>query len=152
MSANTRFTVALHIVTWMTLASQQQEIMTSDQIASSVNTNPIFIRRILCLLNKAHLVNVQHGMGAGWTLARPPEKISLLDVYEAVEQGQLFELHHTLPNQSCPVGRGIQPALKHFYSDAEVAMKQRLAQSTIAEMLAKTLASSQVSLEEIGKQ
>ncbi len=151
MSANTRFTVALHIITWIALASQLQEIMTSDQIASSVNTNPVFIRRILSLLNKAHLVNVRHGMGAGWTLARPPEKISLLEVYEAVEQEPLFELHHTLPNQGCPIGRGIQPALKHFYSDAEVALKQRLAQSTIAEVLAETLAFSQGSLEELGK-
>jgi len=30
----------LQIVTWMALASQQQEIMTSDQIAGRVNTNP----------------------------------------------------------------------------------------------------------------
>jgi len=151
MSANTRFTVALHIVTWTALASQRQEVITSDRIAGSVNTNPVFIRRILGMLNKAHLVNVQHGMGACWTLARSPEKITLLEVYDAVEREPLFELHHTFPNQSCPVGRGIQPALKHFYSDAEVALKQRLAQSTIADLLAKTLASPQGSLEEVGE-
>jgi DNA-binding IscR family transcriptional regulator len=52
MSANTHFTVALHIVTWMALASQQVEIVTSDQIAESVNTNPVFIRRILGRLHK----------------------------------------------------------------------------------------------------
>jgi Rrf2 family protein len=75
----------LQIVTWMALASQQQEIMTSDQIAGSVNTNPVFIRRILGRLHKARLVNVQHGTGAGWTLARPSEKISLREVYNAVE-------------------------------------------------------------------
>jgi Rrf2 family protein len=132
MSANTRFTVALHIVTWMALASQQQEIMTSDQIAGSVNTNPVFIRRILGRLHEARLVNVQHGMGAGWTLARPSEKISLREVYNAVEQEPLFELHHTLPNQ---------PALKRFYSDAEAALKQQLAQVTVADVLDETLAS-----------
>ncbi len=142
MSANSHFTVALHIVTWMALASQQQDIMTSDQIAESVNTNPVFIRRILGLLNKAHLVTVQRGAGAGWTLARPPERISLLEVYQAVEQQPLFELHHTLPNQDCPVGRGIQPALKRFYSDAEAAMKQQFAQVTVADVLDETLTPS----------
>ena len=153
MSANTRFTVALHIVTWMALASQRVEIVTSDQIAGSVNTNPVFIRRILGLLNKAHLVNVHHGTGAGWTLARPSEKISLLEVYDAVEQEPLFELHHTLPNQACPVGRGIQPALKRFYSDAEAAMKQQFARVTVADVLDETLASfSQGTLEGVGKQ
>jgi Rrf2 family protein len=139
MSANTHFTVALHILTWMALASHQQEIMTSDQIAGSVNTNPVFIRRILGRLHKAHLVNVQHGTSAGWTLARPPERISLLEVYQAVQQQPLFELHHTLPNQSCPIGRGVQPALKRFYSDAEAAMKQQLAQVSVANVLDETL-------------
>jgi Predicted transcriptional regulator len=142
MSANSRFTVALHILTWMALVSQQQEIMTSDQIAGSVNTNPVFIRRILGVLHKANLVHVQHGMGAGWTLARPPEKISLLEVYEAVEQQPLFELHHTLPNQGCPVGKGIQPALTRFYHDAEAALQQQLAQDTVADVLAETLTPS----------
>ncbi|HEY0754559.1 MAG TPA: Rrf2 family transcriptional regulator [Ktedonobacteraceae bacterium] len=142
MSANTRFTVALHIVTWMALASQQQEIMTSAQIAESVNTNPVFIRRILGLLHKARLVNVQRGIGAGWTLARPSEEISLREVYDAIEQEPLFDLHHTLPNQACPIGKGIQPALKHFYRDAEAALKQQLAGVTIAEVLQETLASA----------
>jgi Rrf2 family protein len=151
MSANSRFTVALHILTWMALASQQQEIMTSDQIAGSVNTNPVFIRRILGLLHKAHLVNVQHGTGAGWTLARPPEKMSLLEVYQAVEQQPPFELHHTLPNQGCPVGRGIQPALKRFYGDAEAAMKQQFVQVTVADVLAETLSPSpQAASERVG--
>jgi Rrf2 family protein len=139
MSANTHFTVALHILTWMASASQQLEIMTSDQIAVSVNTNPVFIRRILGLLHKAHLVNVQRGSSSGWTLARPPEKISLLEVYQATQRQALFELHHTSPYQGCPIGRGIQPALKRFYGDAEAAMKQQLAQSTVADVLAETL-------------
>ncbi|MBO0794040.1 MAG: Rrf2 family transcriptional regulator [Ktedonobacteraceae bacterium] len=139
MSANTHFTVALHILTWMALASQQQEVMTSDQIAGSVNTNPVFIRRILGRLHKAHLVNVHHGTSAGWTLARPPESISLLEVYQAVQQQPLFELHHTPPNQGCVVGKGIQPALKRFYSDAEAAMRQQFAQVSVADVLDEAL-------------
>ena len=139
MSANTHFTIALHILTWMASASQQLEIMTSDQIAASVNTNPVFIRRILGRLHKAHLVNVHRGTSAGWTLARPSESISLLEVYQAVQQQPLFELHHTLPNQVCPVGRSIQPALNHFYSDAEAAMKQQLAQVSVAHVLAEAV-------------
>ncbi|GHO51069.1 Rrf2 family transcriptional regulator [Ktedonospora formicarum] len=105
MSANSRFTVALHTLSWMALVARQREIVTSDQIAASVNTNPVVIRRILGVLEKAHLVIVQHGTGAGWKLARTPEAISLLDVYQAVEQSQLFELHHSQPNQACPVGK-----------------------------------------------
>jgi DNA-binding IscR family transcriptional regulator len=90
-------------------------------------------------LHKAHLVNVHRGTSAGWTLARPPERISLLEVYQAIEQEPLFELHHTPPNQGCVVGKGIQPALKRFYSDAEAAMKQQFAQVSVADVLDEAL-------------
>ncbi|GCE21291.1 Rrf2 family transcriptional regulator [Dictyobacter kobayashii] len=142
MRPNSHFTIALHTLTWIALASQQQDSITSDQIAGSVNTNPVFIRRILGMLHKANLVNVQRGTGSGWTLTRPPEKISLLEVYQAVEQSPLFELHHSLPNQKCVIGKGIQPALTRFYSDTEAAMKRQLAQSTVADVLAETLTPS----------
>lgn len=45
----------------------------------------LFIRQILGVLHQAHLVNIQRGSGAGWSLARPPEKISLLEVYQATQ-------------------------------------------------------------------
>lgn len=151
MSANSHFTVALHILTWMALVSPEREVMTSDQIAASVNTNPVFIRRILGTLSKAHLVHVQHGAGAGWTLARSPETISLLDVYQALEQRPLFELHHSLPSQACPVGRGIQPALNYFYGHAEAALMQQLTQTSVADVLAETLTPSALhTREEVG--
>ena len=142
MRANSQFTVALHILTWMALVTPRREVVTSDQIAASVNTNPVFIRRILGVLNKAHLVNVQHGTGAGWTLARRPEEISLAEVYQALEQPPLFELHHTLPNQACPIGKGIQPALKRVYASAESLLLEQFGQITVADMLAETLAPS----------
>ena len=140
MSGNSHFTIALHILNWIALAEQNgQEAITSDRIAVSVNTNSVFIRRILGVLEKAHLVVVQHGTGAGWKLARVPTSITLLEVYQAVTSTPLFELHHSSPNQTCVIGRGIQPALRHFYSEAEAAMKQLLARTTVADVLRETL-------------
>jgi Rrf2 family protein len=147
VSGNSHFTIALHILNWIALAEQNgQEVITSDRIAVSVNTNPVFIRRILGVLEKAHLVVVQHGTGTGWKLARVPASITLLEVYEVVTSTPLFELHHSYPNQTCPVGRGIQPALLHFYSQAEAAMKQQLAQMTVADVLRETLTPSRQAL------
>lgn len=141
MAVVSRYTVALHILTWMAqVAKKRKDSVTSNQIAASVNTNPVFIRRILTLLCKAKLVTVQHGAGVGWSLAKPPEAITLLDVYEAVAQKPLFELHHSEPNQACPIGRGIRSALREFYENAERAMKQELSRSTISDLLAKTMA------------
>jgi Rrf2 family protein len=139
-----RYSIALHILAWIAeMTKDKDEYVASDRIAASVNTSPVFIRRILGSLRKARLVHVQHGgTGAGWKLARKPESITLLDVYEAVVQKPLFELHHSNPNPGCLIGKGIQPALKPIYGSAENAMKQQLAQVTIADLVRDILAHS----------
>lgn len=140
MAANSRLTVAVHALAWMALARRRgRDVLTSDQVAASINTNPVVIRRCLGELRTAGLVQVRHGTGSGWSLAREPADISLLDVYAAVERDPLFALHHTEPNLECPVGKGIRPALGHFYAGVEDALRRELARTSILEVLALTL-------------
>src|SRR2546429_2608895 len=128
VAANSRMTVAVHALAWMALAQRQgHAVLTSDQVAASVNTNPVIIRRCLGDLRRASLVRVRHGAGAGWGLARAPEEITLLAVYDAVGQESPFGLHHTEPNLECPVGRGIRPALSQVYDGGEQALRRELA-------------------------
>ncbi|MFJ6665474.1 Rrf2 family transcriptional regulator [Streptomyces sp. NPDC091383] len=141
MSANSRLTVATHVLVWMELYRRQGgTVATSEQIAESVNTNPVVIRRLLGDLRKAGLVSSRRGAGAGWVLARDPARISLLEVYDAVEPRTLFALHRALPNQECPVGRGIQPVMQEVYDQAEAAVRQELGKSTLADVLRGVLA------------
>ena len=140
MAVVSRYTIALHILTLMArVAQKSKDSVTSNQIAASVNTNPVFIRRILTLLRNAKLVSVQHGAGVGWSLAMSPDEITLSDVYEAVEQKPLFELHHGEPNPTCLIGQGIRSALQEYYETAELAMKRELSRVTISDLLEKTM-------------
>ncbi len=113
---------------------------TSEQVANSVNTNPVVIRRLLGELRDAGLVESRRGAGAGWRLTRPPESISLADVYAAVEDGPLFALHSAEPNQKCPVGHGIRSALGPVYEGAEAAVRAELARSSVADVLRESVA------------
>ena len=140
MAANSRMTIAVHALAWLALARRQgHDVLTSDQVAASVNTNSVIIRRSLGDLRLAGLVEVRHGAGAGWSLARAPEEITLLDVYDAVEQEPLFGMHRTEPNLECPVGRGIRPALGNVYRGVEQALRSELACTSIADVLRQTL-------------
>ena len=140
MAANSRMTIAVHALAWMALAQRRgQEVLTSDQVAASVNTNPVIIRRSLGDLGRAGLVHVRHGAGAGWSLARAPEEITLLEVYDAVGQEPLFGMHRTEPNLECPVGRGIRPALGQVYDGVEQAVRHELAEVSVADVLRQTL-------------
>lgn len=140
MAANSRMTIAVHALAWMALAQRRgQEVLTSDQVAASVNTNPVILRRSLGDLGRAGLVRVRHGAGAGWSLARAPEDITLLEVYDAVGQESPFGMHRTEPNLECPVGKGIRPALGQIYDGIEQAVRHELVVVSVADVLRETL-------------
>lgn len=133
MSASTRFTIALHILTL--LASSRGKALTSDYIAGSVNTNAVVVRRLLGLLRKRRIVTSQPGREGGWRLTRDPDSITLLDVRRAVNESSPFAMHRQPPNPACPVGRRIQSALARVYTRAELAMEAELARTTVLQLL-----------------
>jgi len=141
MTHNSRYTVAVHILTL--LAHCGPELVTSEFIAGSVNTNPVVIRRLLASLRTARLVASQGGPGGGWQLLREPGRITLGDIYLAVEGAALFPLHASTPNPQCPVGKNIQAALAAVYQAAGQALVDQLARTTLADLVqdVKVLAS-----------
>lgn len=140
MAANSRLTIAVHALAWLALAQRQgRDVLTSDQVAASVNTNAVIIRRCLGDLRRAGLVRVRHGAGAGWSLARTPAEITLLEVHDAVGQDQPYGMHRTEPNLECPVGRGIRPALGQVYGAIDQIVRRELAHVSVADVLHETL-------------
>ncbi|MEV6299140.1 Rrf2 family transcriptional regulator [Actinoplanes sp. NPDC051861] len=141
MASNSRVTIAAHALAWLELARRRgRPSLTSDEVAASVNTNPVILRRSLGDLRRAGLVTARRGTGAGFSLARPAEQITMFDVWQAVAAEPLLGLHHTEPNQECPVGRGIRPVLTDVYDEATAAFEAALARRTIAGMLERILA------------
>ena len=140
MSANSRMTVAVHVLSYLVFASRKRrDPVTSQQIAKSVRTNPVVIRRLLGLLRRDGLVHSRRGANAGWSLARSPKSISLLDVYNAVHNDPLFALHASPPNPQCPIGRGLPSTLRKVYGTLEGELRQQLARTSVDEVLAQTL-------------
>jgi Rrf2 family protein len=132
MQTSSRFAVAVHILALM--AAGDDEPIKSDQIADSVNTNPVVIRRILCSLSRAELVTSQTGAAGGSRLARKASQISLLDVYRAVEEGGVFALHRQSPNRHCLVGGAIESVLKDVLCEVNLAVEEALAKTTIGQV------------------
>jgi len=130
-----RYTVALHILGMLAWAERTgQGSLTSDILASSINTNPVVVRRLLTDLRRAGLVATRRGAGGGVALGKPATTISLRDVYEAIEAGEtLFSPHPQGPNRLCPVGACITECLDVVFGEAERALKQSLGQMTIAQ-------------------
>lgn len=134
MSVSSRFAVGIHILALLEI--NKTGVNASDYIAGSVNTNPVVIRRIMGMLNKAGLVEVRPGI-AGAKLSREIVDITLLDVYQAVnavEEDSLFSVHDA-PNPQCPVGRNIQAAIGPLFSIAQKAMEEALKTVKLADIV-----------------
>jgi Rrf2 family protein len=130
---SSRFTVAVHILALLTI-ERKAEPTTSEYLARSASTNPVVIRRILAMLGKAGLLTSQPGMSGGVQLARLPEQITLQNVYEAVEKGEIFSFGEREPNPYCICGRSLEPVMRTVFQRAETAMGQALAEITVAQV------------------
>jgi Rrf2 family protein len=133
MSTNSRFAVAVHVLSLM--AWSGDEPLKSEQVAESVNTNPVVIRRMLKELAEAGLVVSQTGSLGGSRLASDPAKTTLLDVYEALECRGVFSLHRAPPSRDCPVGVNIETVLGDVLLEVDSAVERVLQNITIDDVV-----------------
>jgi DNA-binding IscR family transcriptional regulator len=115
---------------------KETQKVTSELLASSVNVNPVVIRRLLQQLKKSDIIKVKRGSG-GAEIARPLSDITLLDVYNAVEpveNGELFHFHDN-PNQMCPVGRNIHKIMDGRLQEIQEAMEGKMKSITVQDVM-----------------
>jgi Rrf2 family protein len=136
MFANSHFALATHVVTALAVHEEGPPV-TSTDLARSVNTNPAFLRTLLGQLRRAGLIEVSLGKGGGARLARPASRLTLADVYRAVESRPPVQLHRCTPSRRCLVGRNILPVLEGVVRDVESAALDRLASTTVADLAAR---------------
>lgn len=135
MQISSRFTIAVHVLLCIEVFKDDYKI-TSDFLASSVNVNPVVIRRLLQQLKKAGLVHVKRGSG-GADIEKPLDQITLLDVYnavECVEEGRLFHFHES-PNPRCPVGKNIHALLDGRLEEIQEAMEREMRSMSIQDIM-----------------
>jgi DNA-binding IscR family transcriptional regulator len=123
------------------LAHRRGGSLTSAEIADSLDSNPVLVRRVLGRLRDADLVRSTEGRGGGWSLARDPRDITLHDAYAAVEEGRIFSRHTRPPSGACEIGRNIGDLLDTEFQNAERALERQLGRTTIAGLLQRILAS-----------
>lgn len=135
MQISSRFTIALHMFACMEVFKGEHKI-TSDFLASSINVNPVIIRKLLSQLKDAGLIEVKRGTG-GASITKPLEEITFLNVYHAVdciEENVLFHFHEN-PNPNCPVGKNIHNVLDAKLIQVQSAMEHELESVTLADVM-----------------
>ena len=134
MAVNTQFAIAVHLMAGLAFRCDE-EATTSTQLARSVNTSASFVRRTLSKLSKAGLVQATTGKSGSTRLARDAARITLLDVYRAVDAPKAFAIHSYPELKRCPVSCNIKTALEGILDKSQASLEKTLGGITLASVL-----------------
>jgi len=129
---------ALHSL--LVLAARSEPVSVRD-LASFQELPERFLAKLFTRLQKAALVEATEGVRGGFVLARPPTRLSVRDVLEAVDPGRtLFECAEI--RRHCALFGAAPPAwsvtgmcrIHLFMKEAEGALQGFLASKTLADL------------------
>jgi Rrf2 family protein len=130
---NQQFTFAVHIMT--VLAFSPEEVIGSQILAASVNTNPVVVRRLLLALRRARLIETFAGKHGGARLRKKPREISLMDVYDAVEPRPVIPVNERKAFRKCQVSCNMKSIMSRVAGSTEEAVRNHLRGITLADLL-----------------
>jgi Rrf2 family protein len=128
MNRDTRLSDVLHVLLHL---GQVEGPVTSEVLARSIGANPAVLRRTMAGLREAGHVQSGKGHGGGWRLARPLRQITLLAVYEALDQPNLFAIGNRSDRPDCLVERSVNAAMADTMARAEALFVQRFGEITL---------------------
>ncbi|MGM0215843.1 Rrf2 family transcriptional regulator [Enterococcus sp. AZ109] len=135
MKYSMQFSDAIHILAYIEIY-QQTEFLSSEMIARSIETNPANVRKIMSSLRKAGLILTKTGK-AQPTLAKPPEEITLLDIYRSIDGETNLIQVDPKTNPACVVGANIQDVLTETYSQLQATVEAEMKKITLDSLLQK---------------
>lgn len=145
MAANSQFVMATHICVAIGYLEkhatpktcENNYLVKSDIIASSVNTNPALVRRIIAKLVHANLIHSVEGRYGGFKLITTPQKISLWDIFCAIGEQDFFALNPNSPNEKCPISRNIVNIVEEIFDEVDHQVKKKFQSIHLAQLISK---------------
>jgi Rrf2 family protein len=141
MADSQKFAVAAHALAFLAhrQAMTPDAAVSSVELAASMATHPVVIRRVTGMLAQAGLVETRAGARGGAWLTRPASDIPLDEVLRAVDASPHIGVT-PVGASGCPVGQKIPGAVCAVIRDADAAAAERLGKITVADLLASAAA------------
>jgi Rrf2 family protein len=133
MAANTRVATAIQIL--CVIAYKGADGVNSEIVARSLRTNPVVVRRLLKSMEHQGLVQIRPGKDGGVELGRAPDRITLDEIYKAVESETAVFALRPRGNPRCPVGSKMKGLLAPVFKAADDAVETTLRQTTLGSLV-----------------
>ncbi|MEL1247438.1 Rrf2 family transcriptional regulator [Flavobacterium helocola] len=130
-----KFAISIHILTL--LAKFPDDYLSSEFIASSINLNPVLVRKEIANLKKNQIVMSKEGKNGGTKLNVSPSKVTLKQIFESTFEEISLGYSKNEPNPKCPVGREINQNLSTLYTKLNDSVMKQLESTTLEEFANK---------------
>jgi len=131
MRRDSRLSDVLHVLLHM---ADQSGPMTSESLATMLNSNPVVVRRILGGLRDRGLVQASKGRSGGWIVTCDLSQVTLLDIHEAVGSPELFAIGSRNQASTCLIEKAVNSALSRSIQEAQALLLERFAGITLAQL------------------
>ncbi|WP_345742909.1 Rrf2 family transcriptional regulator [Aquimarina algiphila] len=127
-----KFSISLHIMTL--LALYKDDWCSSSDIASSLNINPVLVRKEIAALKKGHLIESKEGKNGGIRLLKDANKIYLSDIFTVIKgDSSVLSLSNNIPDPTCRIGKQINTKLETLLETIDNSIVRELNKQTLEE-------------------
>jgi Rrf2 family protein len=112
-----------------------------EELAAAQHVSGSYLAKVFQQLVKASLLNSQRGARGGYSLARPPERITLLDIARVFE-GSAPMYRCQAPARLCRLGSHC--LILDAFREAEARLNEVLEGVTLADLLTRLKANSEL--------
>ncbi len=112
-------------------------LLNSEQLAKSANTNAVVVRRLICSLTRAGLIQTARGKTGGVSLLKEPHQITLKDIYLALELNDTISTNDKPAHKDCPVSCSMHQIMTTVSEGAEKVLHKYLESQKLSDLIKK---------------
>ncbi|MEM7509205.1 MAG: Rrf2 family transcriptional regulator [Pseudomonadota bacterium] len=131
MRRDHRLSRMLHVLIHL---DEQDAPLASTAISGMLGTPAPIVRRMMSALRGQGIVASAKGHGGGWTLERPLDRITMLDIYEALGEPTLFAVGPVNDDPVCLAERAVDARLGRAFAAATDRLRAELRATTLAQI------------------
>jgi len=129
---NSDFTVAVHALVCL---AHSGKVLSSEELAENICTNPARVRKVTAKLKKAGLLETKEGSEGGCRFAGEAAGTDLARVAAALDVTFVEAAWHSGNREKdCPICAGMAGLMDGLFADLDQLCKQRLSQISIADL------------------
>mgnify|MGYP003235928740 FL=1 len=134
---NSSFSIAVHALVYL---NHMEKVLSSEELAQNICTNPVLIRKVMSKLKKAGLVDTKGGNSGGYIFIADADKLTLDQVAEVIDAKFVGSPRRSGDmNKECLIASGMGEIMQNIYRQLDENCKKSLHGITVADIDRKIL-------------